>query len=231
MAQYIIEPKKTLKKWVKPFAKIDYLVNFEYVYCRAPDKMYLYKLSTSNSIMAKLILKKYPDKINWRWLSENPSKWAYKLLRTDKINWDLLSKNQSNWAYKLLKNNPDKINWNCLSQNPSKWAYKLLKLDKINWNWLSGNPSNWAYKLLKNNPDKIDWDWLSSNPSRWAYKLLKPCKINWDWLAENTSKWAYKLLKLDKINLYYFSSSSYIFKIIKTNKYYKLFHEKISDLF
>ena len=56
IAQYIIEPKKTLKKWVKPFVKINKLVNFEYVYCRNTDKMYLYKLLQSNSIMAKLIL-------------------------------------------------------------------------------------------------------------------------------------------------------------------------------
>jgi hypothetical protein len=33
MAQYIIEPMKTLKKWVKPFVKMKHLVNFEYVYC------------------------------------------------------------------------------------------------------------------------------------------------------------------------------------------------------
>ena len=64
-AQYIIEPKKTLKKWVKPFAKIDKLVDLEYVYCRSPDEINLYKLSKCNSIMAKLILKKNPDNITW----------------------------------------------------------------------------------------------------------------------------------------------------------------------
>ena len=160
IAQYIIEPKKTLKKWVKPYVKNVYLVNFEYVYCRDPDKMYIYKLSTSNSIMAKLILKKHPEKINWRWLSEN----------------------SSDWAYKLLKNNLDKINRMCLSGNLNKRTYKLLDLDKTDLNYLSENPSKWAYKLLKNNPDKIDWDEFSASP--------------------------------------------YLFKIIKTNKYYKLFHEK-----
>jgi hypothetical protein len=120
IAQYIIEPKKTLKKWVKPFANIDKMVDLEYVYCRNPNEINLYKLSICNSIMAKLILKKYPDKINWNCLSQNPSKWAYKLLKLDKINWNWLSGNPSNWAYKLLKNNPDKIDWDWLSSNPSR---------------------------------------------------------------------------------------------------------------
>ena len=84
MAQYIVEPKKTLKKWCRSYVKIVYLVNFEYVYCRDPDKMYIYKLSTSNSIMAKLILKKNPNEIDWQNLSENSSKWAYKIIKTNK---------------------------------------------------------------------------------------------------------------------------------------------------
>ena len=74
IAQYIIEPKKTLKKWVKPFAKIYSLVNFEYVYCRYyPDKINIYVLSKSNSIIAKVILKYLPDKIDWNSVSVNPS--------------------------------------------------------------------------------------------------------------------------------------------------------------
>ena len=80
MAQYIIEPKKTLKKWVKPYVKNVYLVNFEYVYCRDPDIMNLYKLLTSNSIMAKLILKKHPDKINWYNFSLKP--FIFKIVKT-----------------------------------------------------------------------------------------------------------------------------------------------------
>ena len=82
MAQYIVEPKKTLKKWVKPFAKIDKLVDLEYVYCRNPNKIDTYELSKSNTVMAKLILKYIPYKINWDKLAMNPSKWAYKLLKT-----------------------------------------------------------------------------------------------------------------------------------------------------
>jgi hypothetical protein len=84
-----------------------------------------------------------------------------------------------------------------------KWACKLLKLNKINYEWLSRNPSKWAYKLLMNRSDKIDWQNLSENTSIWAYKLLKdnPFYIKW--------------------NL--FSQSPHIFKLVNTNKYYKLF--------
>ena len=57
------------------------------------------------------------DKLDWRWLSENPA------------------------AIEMLKANPNKINWYYLSQNPA--AIDLLKanLDKINWVWLSENPA------------------------------------------------------------------------------------------
>ena len=247
MAKYIIEPKKTLKKWVKPFVQINNLDNFEYIYCR--DNINLDRLSKSNTIMAKLILKYSSYKINWDKLAMNPSKWAYKLLKPTRINLYLLAGNSSKWAYKLLKNNMAGYCWDILSVNTGRWAYKLLnnRPDKIDWFLLSGNPSKWACKILKNNLDKFCCHWLSNNPGEWACKLLK--SINWNYLSENPSKWAYKILKsdFDKINIYLlssnpskwaykilknipdeidwndFSSHPYIFKIIKNNKYYKLF--------
>ena len=90
---------------------------------------------------------------------------------------------------------------------------------------LSSNTSHLAYKLVKKYLNKINWCWLSRNPSKWAYKLLN--KIDWDCLSENTSRWAYKLLKNkpDKIDWDYFSSSPYLFKIVKTN--YKLLNKKL----
>ena len=57
------------------------------------------------------LLEKNLDKINWKWLSLNPS--AVSLLEQkieedpDKINWENLSLNSS--AVPLLENNPDKI--------------------------------------------------------------------------------------------------------------------------
>ena len=225
VAQYIIEPKRTLKNWAKKFVNINCLNDFEYIYNRDFNKININALSKSNTIIAKLILKKHPDKINLCYLSENSSRWAYKLL--DEIDWFFLSRNPSKRARKLLKNNPDKINSHSLSGNPSRWAYKLL--DKNNSYLLSGNPSRWAYKLL----DKIHWNYLSGNPSKWAHKLLKnnPDKIDWNFLLINPSRWAYKLLKnnSDKINWDVFSSNPYLFRTVMTN--YKLFdvllHKKL----
>ena len=88
ISKYIIEPKKTLKKWIKTHIKDEDSLNFEYIYCR----------NKTNTIMAKLILKYMPDKINWCNILENPSQWAYKLY---------------------------KIYWSCIPENPSRWAYKL----------------------------------------------------------------------------------------------------------
>ena len=48
MAQYIIEPKRTLKKWCRSHVKIENLVNFEYIYCIDPNKIDIYKLSKND---------------------------------------------------------------------------------------------------------------------------------------------------------------------------------------
>ena len=122
MAQYIVEPMKTLKKWVKPFVKMNNLDNFEYIYYTNFRNIDKYELSKSNTIMSKTILNKHPNKIDWRGLSYNPSKWAYKLLNKinreclSKINFYLISKNPSRWAYKLLQLKPDRIYYDILSK-------------------------------------------------------------------------------------------------------------------
>ena len=58
-------------------------------------------------------------------LSNNPSRWAYKLLKTDKIVWSSLSINYNHWSYKLLKKNSDKIYWDYFSSNP--YLFKIVK--------------------------------------------------------------------------------------------------------
>ena len=83
-------------------------------------------------------------------------------------------------------------------------------------------------------PNKINLNKLSNNNAIMAKLFLEkyPDKIDWSFIAINTSKWAYKLLKnnLDEIDWDYFSSSPYLFKIIKTN--YKQFdillHKKLT---
>ena len=246
IGQYIVEPKKTLKNWVKPYVQTDQLKDPGYIYYNnidTPDDCYL---SSNNSITAKVILKKDPSKIEWDNISENTSKWAYKLLKPDKINWRYLSGNPSKWAYKLLKNNLDKISSYWLSINPSEWAFRLLKPENIDWAALSVNKSKWALKLLESNPDKINWKNISMNPS--AYKLLEqllakpkvlegslflePNKVDLYYLSENPSKWAYKILKDMPSEIYWIglSKNPYILKSIKNNKCYKHFDNLLYSL-
>jgi hypothetical protein len=76
-------------------------------------------------------LEKNQDKIDWYWLSENPSARAIALLENnqDKIYWSQLSRNPSARAIALLEKNQDKINWAYLSENPSifEYDYKGMK--------------------------------------------------------------------------------------------------------
>jgi hypothetical protein len=229
IGQYIIEPKKTLKKWTRPNVNMEVLSNLEYAYVR--NKIDKNILSKTNTIMAKFILKNNPDKLNWRFLLLNSSTWANKLFKMNIIDWLWLSDNPNKRASKILKTRRDKINWYWLSRNPSNWAIKILKNNpkETSYSWISGNPNKWAYKLLKNKKEHINWNALSRNPSQWVGKLIRknPDKINWDLISLNSSKWAYKMLKKnkDKINWTTFSSNPYLFRIIKTN--YKLFDDLI----
>jgi len=238
IAQYIIEPIKTLKKWIKPFVKIDELNNYEYVYCRFPDKINWFNLPKNNTLITKVILGNKIDEHLFT-LSVNSSRWAYKKQKehANKIIWSWLSLNTNKWAYKTLRKRPHIIDWSYLSLNSSNWAYKMLKnnLNKINWLYLSENPNNLIQNIFKIVSEKIDWSYLSANSSKWAYNLLKKNldKINFAKLSENPSKWAYKLLKnnQNKIDWNSFSSSPHLYKIVKTDKYYKMFDRLVHKLF
>ena len=111
------------------------------------NKIYYENLSYNTSEGAMRLQEKNPDKINWRWLSGNPS------------------------AIQLLEKNPDKINWFCLCNNPSEGAIRLLEQnpDRIDWNWLSANSSKDAMQLLEKYPDKINWHRLSQIPYIFKY--------------------------------------------------------------
>jgi len=233
IANYIMEPIKTLKKWVKPYVKeIGFLSNFEYIYCRNSDKIANSVISKSNTLITKIILQNVPHKINWYKLSQNSSHWAYRLLKNNpnKIFYNSLSRNPSNWAYKLLKKNGTEIHYDDISRNPSLWAKKIFmnRPDKTEFYSLSQNPSKWAYKLLNNN---VNLYGLSQNIGDWACELLKknPEKIYWWYLSLNPSKWAYKFLKNNPcmINWFVFLLNPNIFKPMKhkTKQYYKLFDQ------
>jgi len=155
---------------------------------------------TISNINAIELLKKYQKKICWYDLSSNP--YAVQILKNkypNKIDWDFLSMNRSEEAIELLKENPKKINWLLLCYNISNEAIKLLKENpkKINWSILSNNSNPEAIKLLKENPKKINWNNLSTNPNTEAINILKqyPKKINWNNLSTNSNPEAIKLLE------------------------------------
>jgi ribosomal protein L24E len=117
------------------------------------------------------LLEKYPDKINWTYLSMNSNLLqATQLLETvlqhdiNKLNWYELSENPN--AIHILEKHPDKIMWCYLSKNP-KAIHILEKYpEKINWAYLSTNiDKSYAIPLLEKNPKKINWFELSGNPS------------------------------------------------------------------
>jgi len=89
------------------------------------------------------------DKINWKYLSENPA--AIQLLKEnpDKINWKYLCINYN--AIELLKENPDKINYTYLNINNSIESLKLYK--NIDWTY---NSSNKDIFILKDINETID---------------------------------------------------------------------------
>ena len=137
--------------------------------------------------------------IDWYKLSSNPK--AIHLLKKyrDKIKWRFLSGNADHGAIKLIKEeleiNPDNIDWVSLSANPK--AMKILSLPKyynnIKWSELSRNPN--AIELLEKpeNYDKIDWYQLSRNSN--ARNLLQR-RLKYE---KNLSKNEYRKLPNSKI--------------------------------
>ena len=79
------------------------------------------------------------DKIDWFFLSDNPSAIPLLEKHKDKIDWNMLSGNVN--AIRMLQNHPEHICWSELSRNPN--AIQILEdnLDKIDWNMLSYNPN------------------------------------------------------------------------------------------
>ena len=113
------------------------------------------------------LLKAYPKKIKWEYLSENSNTNIIELLK-EKI------KLENNLSSDELDDLPNykKIDWSVLSANPI--VIELLradpeKIDWIDWKELSANPN--AIELLKANQGKINWQALSANPN--AFELLK----------------------------------------------------------
>ena len=109
------------------------------------------------------------DVIHWDCLSINPNAISLLEKNQNKIDWDYLSYNPSPNAISLMEQNQDKICWSVLSKNPNAISLLEQNQDKIHWSALSKNPN--AISLLEQNQDKIDWYYLSENPSIFKKKI------------------------------------------------------------
>jgi len=79
------------------------------------------------------------------------------LIDIERLTWKFLSQNSSPGAIKLLENNLDKIDWYYLSQNPNAIHILENNIDKLNWYRLSANPNIFVldYEFLKERMDII----------------------------------------------------------------------------
>jgi hypothetical protein len=85
------------------------------------------------------------DKVNWYWLSENPSAMHILQANPDQIKWPNLCRNPA--AIDILQENQDKIDWVYLSQNPAIFEYDYKNMTRP-----------FTEELMQNrfHPDNID---------------------------------------------------------------------------
>lgn len=152
------------------------------------------------------ILKKYPTKVKWNYLSNNSNQLAVDMIKErieyeknnvqdyydddyyNRISINNFSNNQNSEIMELVK---ERIEY---EKGLSNEDYNLLEnTDVLDWEYLSANPS--AIDILKANPKKIVWSLLSENTNPLAIDLLRERAV----LENNMSKKDYKNL-VDKIN-------------------------------
>jgi hypothetical protein len=150
------------------------------------------------------ILKKYPSKILWSYLSNNSKQLAVDMIKErieyEKINvldydeddnrvWiNSFSYNQNPQIMELVK---ERVEY---EKRLSREEYGMLDVaDVLDWCYLTANPS--AIDILKANPEKIVWSLLSENTNPLAIDLLRERAV----LENNMSKKDYKKLE-DKID-------------------------------
>jgi hypothetical protein len=189
------------------------------------------------------------DKLDLNTLCLNPklNEECYELLKKNKkkINWEYLSENPSNYAIKLLEENKDKIKWNYLSRNINLKAINMVEerlkqstIDSIEIiKTLSFNPNTKAINILKNYLNNYNgWKILSENPNKHAIEMIKELikkdkrnieKIDILGLARNTNPEATKLLleliDIEKRNdnvwqMLSMNPNEIAFELIKNNK-------------
>ena len=175
-------------------------------------------------------IKKYKDKLNWIFLSENPALTPALIEKyEDEWDWNILSENPS-LTPALIEKYEDEWDWVGLSQNPALTPALIEKYkDKLTWRFLSRNPSltpsliekyedKWNWKHLSENPalaptlidkyiDKLQWGGLSRNPSLTPSLIEKyKDKLSWNMLSDNPALTPALIEKyIDKLDWIYLS--------------------------
>ena len=165
------------------------------------------------------ILKKYPSKILWSYLSNNSKQLAVDMIKErieyEKINaldydeddnrvWiNSFSYNQNPQIMELVK---ERVEY---EKRLSREEYGMLDVaDVLDWCYLTANPS--AIDILKANPEKIVWSLLSENTNPLAIDLLRERAV----LENNMSKKDYKKLG-DKIDWYSLTANPNAIELLK----------------
>jgi hypothetical protein len=189
------------------------------------------------------ILKKYPSKILWSYLSNNSKQLAVDMIKErieyEKINvrddyydenrvWiNSFSDNKNPEIIELVK---ERIEY---ENGLSPYEYDMLEVaDVLDWCYLTENPS--AIDILKANPGKIVWSLLSNNTNPQAIDLLRERIVQEnnmskkdyktfgnkiDWASLTTNPNAIELLKEypHKIKWEYLSANPAAIDLLKEN--------------
>jgi len=126
-------------------------------------------------------LKKYGDRLDWMYLSKNPSLTPALIEKyEDKWDWNWISKNPSLTPALIEKYN-ENVDWGFLTDNPSLTPAVIEKYDHIwvVWSDLSYHPSL-TPALIEKYEDKWDWDTLSNNLSL-TPAVIEKYEDKWDW--------------------------------------------------
>jgi hypothetical protein len=201
------------------------------------DKINLDGLVQNTSPKIGPLLEHSLDQFNnfhWTWMcqySSNPTVMAFLEKYPDKIQWSFLSRNTCDDAIKILEKNPHKICWWSLSSNPSAMGLIKKKRKKVHWGQLCKNTNPEAISILEQNLDKMDtydWNRLSTNPS--AIRILSQNlhKVNFKYLSENPSAMDIFINRPDLIHITRMITNpnalSYLESHVKDNKQHWVYY-------
>jgi len=167
------------------------------------------------------ILKKYPSKIQWAYLSNNKKQQAVDMIK-ERIEYEKINVPEYYEENRVCINNfSDNENPQIIEfikerieyeKGLSEEEYKKIDIyDVLDWSYISANPN--AIDILKDNIDKINWFELSSNTNPRAIELLRERAI----IEKNMSRIDYRRLR-NKIDWFNLSINPNAIDLLKENE-------------